>query len=431
MIYPRILFISPVGLNSVNGGGIMFRNLFSAWPNDSLAIIHHDPYWNDINSPIRSFRLSDKEISYMWPFSIILKRTSPFLPVDSTLRFSKTSKFHCIRKFCRLFLQNFLLKSLPEISALTPELFSFIENYKPDIIYTILGSNGLMELILSISCSQDKPLCIHIMDDWITSSHQVGLFSYYNRNRMASLFRSLLNKTSSLLTISQSMSDEYSMRYAIASKPIMNAINPPLNLRSMSLSSSTFNVVYIGSVLANAQLDSILDVASAINNLSRKGFPFKLTVFCNIYQQKSFQPYSNLDITLLDLPTTDDDFFRTIHNASCLLLPSNFDKNSYEHIRFSLPAKIPAYLSSNTPILLYGPANTAQSNYALNDGWALVLNTRSLGQLEESLLELYLNPSIGVKYSENAFQCFINHHQLSTVQHELYQTFANLDLGPS
>jgi hypothetical protein len=45
-------------------------------------------------------------------------------------------------------------------------------------------------------------------------------------------------------------------------------------------------------------------------------------------------------------------------------------------IRYSMPTKVPAYLVSGTPVLVYGPPEVAQVRYALDRGWGHVVSHR-------------------------------------------------------
>ena len=84
------------------------------------------------------------------------------------------------------------------------------------------------------------------------------------------------------------------------------------------------------------------------------------------------------NITVGESPPDGDDFIRLLRSASVLLLPVNFDRQSADLIRYSLPTKVPAYLASGTPILAYGPRRMAQIEYARDERWAHIVNERSV-----------------------------------------------------
>jgi hypothetical protein len=428
MQYPRTLFITPVSFNNVTGGGILFTNLFSGWPDSHLAVIHDDANWNDSLSPISSYRLSSKDIRFAWPFYRFLSRThvnsegsSSALPLHTT-----AIESILIRLFKPL-LRYFFLASLPEVFTCAPEVLTFVENFRPQVIYTILGSNAMMELVLFVSKHTSAPLCIHIMDDWVTSNHSHGVFALYNRLRMKHLFRKCLERCDSLLTISQAMSSEYLRRYGINSTPVMNSMEGryPINL-NQGTRSLPFKVVYVGSILQNAQLSSIIDISRSITKLFKMGLSIEFHIYCNPKQQQLLERSTSPAVLLHDLPRTNQDYFSIIYNASCLVLPSNFDHNSRKHIKYSMPAKLPSYLSSNVPILLYGPKGTAQSTYASVYNWALIINKRSDKLLQDVFLELFHHPEAFTSFTERAYSCFLKHHQPASTRVLFHQKLADL-----
>ena len=168
------------------------------------------------------------------------------------------------------------------------------------------------------------------------------------------LFAKCLKKSDCLLSISDKMSVEYFRRYSIPSEPISNSIDQPANYKSKKNVSHPFTIVYVGSVLRNAHLTSILDIAKVVNCLREK-INIQFDVFCNRSGHDLLAHMLSNSFKLYDLPKVDSHYFSVIQNASCLVIPTNFDKVSVEHIKYSFPAKLPSYLSSNTPLLLYGP----------------------------------------------------------------------------
>lgn len=79
---------------------------------------------------------------------------------------------------------------------------------------------------------------------------------------------------------------------------------------------------------------------------------------------------------------------RLLSEADLLVLPINFDPRSARYIRLSMPTKVPAYMASGTPILVYGPPGIATVRYAERAGWGYVLSTPGLASLQKTLLWL-------------------------------------------
>lgn len=391
--FPRVLFITPVAFNPYAGGGATYTSLFTGWPKDRLATIHNDvnPTTTDICD--NYFVLGPAELDFFEPFGWLRRRlrsSSAFVqkPESATdqllpARPSRARWVDAGRK-------RLLGDSIPERSALTPELHKWIAEYKPDVIYTILGSNGMMELIERIRSTFHLPLVVHIMDDWATSAHRYGLFSPIERVRMNRWLQHFFATASAHLGISPAMSAAYSKRY----KRPFTAFQYTLDVeRWMTYSKQKLEsshppeFLYIGSIFPDAQLQSLIDCAQAILELNEEGYTSRLRIVTsadNIARYSrllALHPNITLEVSQFDEPS----FYNLLANADALLLPVNFDQKSVDFIRYSMPTKVPSYLISGTPCLVYGSSETAQVRYAMDDGWGHVVTQHSMTALKAAL----------------------------------------------
>jgi hypothetical protein len=65
----------------------------------------------------------------------------------------------------------------PDKGRLTPQLARYIEQAKPQLIYTILGTIGMTELVCQIRDRFKLPVAVHFMDDFSATMHRDGIFS--------------------------------------------------------------------------------------------------------------------------------------------------------------------------------------------------------------------------------------------------------------
>ena len=85
-----------------------------------------------------------------------------------------------------------------------------------------------------------------------------------------------------------------------------------------------------------------------------------------------------------------------------LVPPVNFDHRSIQYIRYSMPTKVPAYLASGTPILVYGPTSVAQVDYALREGWGEVVSRHGVESLKDAIVGLWQSEERRLQLSLNA-----------------------------
>ena len=174
--YPKVLIISEFYFNESSGGGILLKNLFENYPKEKIFILHEDANVKT-SSKIRSHLLKKpNKINYF------LKHILNPLIVQKLIEF-----------------KNFItIKKRKKVSS---DLVIKLNNFNPDIIYTILGSYGLMCMIKDLKKILKVPLVTHIMDN---------VLAIYTKNRKEyKIFNYLIHSATRRIAINSKMADEY------------------------------------------------------------------------------------------------------------------------------------------------------------------------------------------------------------------------------
>jgi hypothetical protein len=409
--FPRVLFVTPVAFNPYTGGGATFSSLFTGWPKDRLATIHNDgdPTSDDICT--NYYRLGTEELDFVEPFGWLRRRRRSSTEGAASTPAPATSPQASWLERIR---QRVLQDSIPERARLTPELHRWIADFHPDVIYTILGSNGMMTLIEQIRATFDLPLVVHIMDDWSMSAHRKGLFAPAELIRMNRWLRHFFNVAEACLAITPAMQHAYASRYGRA----FPAFQFTLDVERWAKGAKTDiaaarppEFLYIGSIFADAQLRSLIDCTRAIVELNNDGFPATLRI---VSQGRNLARFGHLfarhpNISLVPSQFDEEQFFQILAGADVLLLPVNFDAHSVKLMRYSMPTKVPSYLVSGTPCLVYGSADTAQVQYASAAGWGHVIAERSMPALKAGLRRIVEDTTLRQTLSTAARKASANH----------------------
>ena len=408
--FPRVLFITPVAFNPYSGGGATFSSLFEGWPKDRLATVHNDPSPSPNDVCANYFVLRPDELDFIQPFSLLRG-------ARNTIQASRaTPAVAHGRRNGRLFdaARRVLLgDSIPQRAHLTAPLERWIADFQPQAIYTILGSNGMMSLIEKIRVRFNLPLVVHIMDDWAAAAHRTGLFASLERQRTKRWLRHFFHHAQTCLGISSAMCAAYTDRYGREFIPFQYALDRErwgsIHKRDLSVR-KTPELLYVGSIFPNAQLTSLIDCSVAVAELEKEGFPIIFRVVTSRENSARFGHLLNKNACTIIEPSEGDDaaFFQRLVDADVLLLPVNFDRDSIDFIRYSMPTKVPAYLNSGTPVLAYGPEGTAQARYAA-EGWAIKVTERSLEALKTAIKRVLLNENLRDSLSISARAAAANH----------------------
>lgn len=420
--HPRLLFVTPHAFNHVTGGGVAFTNLFRGWPADRLATVHNDlePVSHDVCR--RYFALGQDEIGLGEPFATLrrsLRRSNGATSdhVNASPSFGAGDMAGTVRRLALAILGD----GLPERAVLTPRLERWITEFRPHVLYTILGSNGMMALIEAIAEHFDLPLIVHIMDDWPAAAYRRGLLARSQRRIMEQRLARLFGRATECLAISPAMAAAYEGRYGRPFRNFQNSIDlarwRPMIKRDLSKSHPA-ELLYVGSIFANAQLKSLTDCTEAVAQLAAQGFPIRLVIVSPYSQVERYRNRLAISPAIRIEPTISDDsaFFARIAAADALLVPANFDRRSVRFIRYSMPAKLPAYMASGTPILVYGSGDTAQVQYAIEAGWAHVVSQRNRDALAQGIRAIVGDDALRRSVQDAALTTVARYHDAAAVR---------------
>ena len=428
--FPRVLFLTSAAFNRVTGGGLTFSNLFAGWPKDSIATVHNDavPVTTDVCD--RYFRLGERELRRWGPLR--------YLPAGQAVAGGTGGKvgpapkrpslmFVLMRHAKRLVLGD----GMPETVEISTALDTWIREYRPQVLYTILGSNAMMDLAMRLGDRYELPIVVHIMDDWVSVLYRGGVFSFLQRMRKERLMRRVVREAAVRMAICDDMASAYESRYGYPFVAFQNTIEVArwdCMAKVDLVPKRPVRVAYIGSILPFAQLDSLVDCCKAIQLMSRDGIAIRLDIYSPAFLAEQYRDRLVVGgaVALHETLSDDLEFFGTLRDADVLLLPVNFDAYTVEYIRYSMPTKVPAYLSIGTPILAYGPAEVAQIAYARRAGWALAVTERGVEHVRRGLEKLVDDIPLRQQLSAQARQTARERHDASTVRRDFQACLCNI-----
>jgi glycosyltransferase involved in cell wall biosynthesis len=431
-VFPRVLFLTPNAFNHLTGGGVTFSNLFAGWPKDYLATAHNDavPTTSDVCD--RYFRLGRAEIDLIAPLRIarlVRDREAAAQSLTGTDAASRPVGGLVAR------LQG---DSAPQRARITADLARWISAFKPQLLYTILGGNAFMSLAAAIRQQFALPMVVHLMDDFPSILHRRGVFAAIERARMRALLAENLDAATTCMAICSEMCEEFSRRYGRPFLPFQNCVDVErwqgVVRNGSSANGPDFRLLYFGSVFANVQLASLADLCRSVVRLRAKGLRLTFEIASPASQLAAHRDALAIDPAIRFIEPTQDDaaFFSALAAADALVLPINYDAGTVEFIRYSMPTKVPAYMASGTPILVYGPAGVAQVDYAAREGWGLVVSDRAPHALDDALCRILYDDSLRETLHRRAQALAREHHDTARVRarfQDALKTAAQMGIG--
>lgn len=257
------------------------------------------------------------------------------------------------------------------------------------ILYRPVGNDPLLhELAIKLIIELKKPYSIWMMDDW--PSRQAAEKPLL-KDQVQSDLECLFQSANACFAISESMAGAFGARYGSKFSIFHNGVWPELwdTGKISNKKNKVLTVRYSGNLAKDMTLQSILDIAAALQEISTR-MEVKFEIRCQKHWFEKakffFKKYSVVTLDIANQSTSD--YREWLKNADILVICNNFDIDSQRYIQYSFANKIPEYLASGQAVLAYGPINSSSINY-LNkiDGVTSVLSPDK-GVLKEKLLEL-------------------------------------------
>jgi hypothetical protein len=392
---PRTLVISGYGFGQNSGGPITLSNLFYGWHKDALAIICSDPNGSDASitpntyHATRSIRIPGIGLRYELRTRSELYRDINAMGSCLVMHGPK----HRLRQVLGEFVRRLGVIGIFESFPIKADMDRFIRHFNPEVIYTHPGNIAFASLALEVHRKYRIPIVVHIMDDLPNVLFQEGYLSGFCKRRMYDLLFQLCQAAFICMGISRTMCQEYSEKFGKDFLCFHNPVNPVFLKRNSGCSrtmgkGNVLRISYVGRVGWGVS-ESLLDICKAVDQLNSEGMHVIFDIYVNDLSLLGplFPriPGEHGIINFREAPKDPEGIADVLQDSSILVLPVDFDEKSIAAIRLSMPTKIPAYLASGKPVLLYGPTEVGFVRDAMEGKWALVVNRRSLKDLTKTI----------------------------------------------
>jgi glycosyltransferase involved in cell wall biosynthesis len=433
-IYPKILIIGQT-FNKSSGGGITISNLFYGWPKDRLAVASNDNLYHDLDISIceQYYQLGYNGKLHPFPINLFLPKIKCGSLIHKNNSYTKAKqrgnaikgKYGKIYKHLSALLRFLGIYNVLYKLKITPEFKEWVTAYNPDIIYSQLSTLELIRFVMEIHELFDKPIALHMMDDWPSVINSPGLSFSYWKKVIDREFRELLDKSSVLMSICESMSEEYKIRYNKKFIPFHN----PIVIDNWSLYSKTqweirgiFKILYTGRI-GKANGKAILFMANIIGAMNSEEIKINLDIFTPDFKTKNAASINNLRGVHIRNTVPHEKMPALLASHDLLFLPLDFDKIGIRFAQFSMPTKTSEYMISGTPILVYADKRTALAKYAIRDSWAYVVTDNNKMVLMQAINELYSNLSLRKELAERAMKIAIKNEDAEIIREKFRKIF--------
>ena len=269
-----------------------------------------------------------------------------------------------------------------------------------------------------------KPIALHIMDDWPTVINKPGFLYHYWKKVIDRDFRQLLSRTSIFLSICDSMSQEYYLRYNKKFIPFHNPVEIrnwlPYLKKDYSIKDN-FTILYAGRIGKGIK-KSIKDISTSINILSKTYTNIIFEIQTNDHAELRKFIEFNEHIKWVK-PINYSELPKKFSNVDLLIIPEDFDQASINFLKFSIQTKVAEFMISGTPTLVYADKNTALAKYATQENWAFVVSENKQHVLTEAIKTLYLDSVLRKDIAMKAQKIAVKNENADVVRENFRKCF--------
>ena len=409
----KILFVSSSPLNKEISIGNTFINLFKDMDDVELASIY-----TRTGSP-------DKEISQAFCITEkmliknLIKKTPVGVCVESkelgkTPKVQNTKKEQGIINFiksCRwtlfFWLQNFVWRIGRWKS---PELERFVEEYNPDVIFTVLsGSPFLNQLIFHITKLTNKKLVLYAWDNnYSLKQFMLSPLRWINHFINRSSMRKIVKKADFFYVISDVQKTDYEKSFKKECKILTKSAdfsgNPPIKADY----NQPLQLVYTGNIGLN-RWRSLSEIANVLEKINKDGVKAQLRIYTgNTLTDKMNNALNIGESSIVMGSVSADEVIKIQSNADMLVHIESKDLKNKLIVRQSFSTKIVDYLKSARPILAYGPKDVASIDHLIKNDCAIVADNEN--ELYEKLLATIDDKGTLNLLAEKGYECGKKHH---------------------
>ncbi len=405
----RILFVSLSPLRKEISIGNTFLNLFGDIEDVELASIYTRAGKFDSHIS-RGFCITEKMlVKNLLKKSPVGVRVEPEKEdVKNTEKEETAINFAKSKRWTVLFwIQNFIWRIGRWRS---PELNSFIEEYNPDIVVSVLSNNSFLNrLILYVKSFSKAKLMLYAWDNNYSLkqfylSPLRWIRHFINRVSM----RKVVEKADLFYVISEIQKKDYEKIFKRECKILTKSADFDEEMSSKTEYNKPLQIVFTGNIGTNRWV-SLSDIARTLEEINKDSVKAQLRIYTGTpLTDKMKKALNRGESSYVMGSVSADEIYNVQKDADILVHVEGKDLKNRLALRQSLSTKIVDYLKMARPILAYGPKEVASIDYFIRNDCAIV------AEKEDELAEL-LSKAIEDKtylelLSKKAYECGRKNH---------------------
>lgn len=419
----KVLVVNGEPFNNFSATGITMSNLFRGWPKDRIFQIYTAHVSPDMELCQNNIRLSSKNLK---PFSYFRKVTGLTISLNAEMKpVLQRVNGRQQNRLSRRLIGGIRKIMTPFLDFLPYELHNkdlkVLQDFKPDVIYSMLGSIRMVRLVSTLARELNIPVVPHFMDDWI-STYSVPGRSVGTLIHVRCLQRAVKNLFDSIpvaMSIGELMSQEYMRRYSREFFDFMNPVEvrdyfpPRLKVQKPG---SIVRFVYVGG-LHLGRFECLADIALVIQKLKTEGLPVEFCVYAPVHDALAARQLESIGSAVIFKGSVrPEEVSCVLDECDVAVHVESFSDSCAEYTRLSVSTKIPQYFAAGIPVLAYGPSSLASCQYVRATRAGVLVDKRGEGSLEAGICALVIESDSRSDMGMRAWIRAREYHEMTAVR---------------
>ena len=312
----------------------------------------------------------------------------------------------------------------------TNELFTWIEKFKPDLIFSVLG-NGIFvhKITMFIARKYKIPFVSYFTDDYYINDNSTNILQKIHYKLLKNQYKKTMKQSSLIYVIGKKMKEDYRRVFKREIGVLVNCIDFADKIKYINRSSSSDRIIisYIGGLHLN-RWKSIIDLSSLIDKIKLK---HKLNIEINAFSalipdEEIINEFNKHNIKYCGF-LCPDKVNNQINVSDFLLHVESFEEKYRLYTKYSVSTKIPECLSSKKLLIVYGPHEVASIELVANNNLGCVLTDKNSKTKNLDLLEEFiLNRNNKEEFIQRAYKYSYENFNKKNIQNQLLSDLNDL-----
>lgn len=422
MKHLNILVVNGEPFNDLTATGITMSNLFRGWPKERLFQIYTANVPPNFDLCPANIRLSSRNLK---PFSFFCGQSCAGPHSKGPVAIgSLANNGDAVPSIPRRVLQTVRKSVVPFLDFLPYQLngddLRAIRYFKPDVIYSMLGSIRLVQLVDFLAKKLEIPVVPHFMDDWISTysvpGRSVGspIHVFYLQWAVKRLFDSV----PLAMSIGEMMSKEYSLKYARDFFDFMNPVEVPATYPQtiMQRPDEPVRFVYVGG-LHLGRSECLAEIGAVLQGLKDEGRAVAFDIYAPAHDADSATRLEAIgNVVVFRGSVRPEAVGNVLSKSSVAVHVESFSSDCAEYTRLSVSTKIPQYFAAGIPVLAYGPSGLASCQYVKSSGAGVLVDVKGGSELGDAIRTLVLEDDSRREMGMRAWTRAREFHEVAAVR---------------